>query len=336
MKHPFLGIMPSVPPESTRSMQPDRREAIAVIAATLGSATVGSLATAAEPNDEKAPSPTHALYFVVPKELKSLGPKERAKLGIDGPYKGRWPDEHRFQDKRGYLAWLTADASAALKKMPAIADVSKFTAGDVVVYGEPKKLSNQLTIYLSPNSWGEKTDESTYQSAKSLAKKWSDDFAKEKSLNITADKEGKHIQISIAGGKPNPEVITAIRESGQVHQITWATEVTTLAIGEEGGAKPTTLAIGEEGGPSTRRLGEEGGVTTKALGEEGGPTTEAPREEGGIRPTTLAVGEEGGATTEALGEEGGIAPSVLEKEGGRATTLAIGEEGGAKPRLDIK
>ena len=38
-------------------------------------------------------------------------------------------------------------------------------------------------------------------------------------------------------------------------------QVTTQAIGEEGGPRPTTLAVGEEGGPkpSTRARGEEGG-----------------------------------------------------------------------------
>lgn len=51
-------------------------------------------------------------------------------------------------------------------------------------------------------------------------------------------------------------------------------QVTTLAIGEEGGSLPTTQAIGEEGGPI---------FTTLAEGEEGGPIY-----------TTLAIGEEGG------------------------------------------
>ncbi|MDH3600539.1 MAG: hypothetical protein OEU26_12965 [Candidatus Tectomicrobia bacterium] len=59
------------------------------------------------------------------------------------------------------------------------------------------------------------------------------------------------------------------------------TDVTTLAIGEEGQA--TTLAVGEEGSPP---------VTTLAVGEEGSPPV-----------TTLAVGEEGQATTLAIGEE---------------------------------
>ena len=42
---------------------------------------------------------------------------------------------------------------------------------------------------------------------------------------------------------------------------TASAQITTQAIGEEGGPKPTTLAIGEEGGPkpSTRARGEEGG-----------------------------------------------------------------------------
>lgn len=56
-----------------------------------------------------------------------------------------------------------------------------------------------------------------------------------------------------------------------------------------GQGKMTTLAIGEEGGATTSKaLGEEGGgtVTTLALGEEG--------DGGGTIVTTLALGEEGG------------------------------------------
>ena len=59
----------------------------------------------------------------------------------------------------------------------------------------------------------------------------------------------------------------------------WAT---TQAVGEEGGVCPTTLRTGEEGGViTTLAIGEEGGATTLAIGEEGGATT-------------LAIGEEGG------------------------------------------
>jgi len=64
-------------------------------------------------------------------------------------------------------------------------------------------------------------------------------------------------------------------------------QVTTFAVGEEGGQVPPR--------PSTRAAGEEGGrppgrITTKAIGEEGG----RPRPPGpDPRPTTLAIGEEG-------------------------------------------
>lgn len=50
--------------------------------------------------------------------------------------------------------------------------------------------------------------------------------------------------------------------------------MTTMAIGEEGGSTITTQAIGEEGGPI---------ATTFAVGEEGGPIA-----------TSFAIGEEGG------------------------------------------
>jgi hypothetical protein len=81
--------------------------------------------------------------------------------------------------------------------------------------------------------------------------------------------------------------------------------MTTLAVGEEGGApgggggRATTMAVGEEGGSGG---GGGGGATTMAVGEEGGSGG------GGGRAVTLAIPEDGGS--------------------GRITTLAIGEEGG--------
>ncbi len=93
----------------------------------------------------------------------------------------------------------------------------------------------------------------------------------------------------------------------------------TEAIGEEdaGGGRPdiTTAAIGEEGGGGT--------VTTQAVGEEGG--------DGRPDITTAAIGEEGGgwATTQAVGEEDGGGGTG---RGGRVTTAAIGEEDGGTGR----
>ncbi|WP_094675249.1 hypothetical protein [Hydrocoleum sp. CS-953] len=119
--------------------------------------------------------------------------------------------------------------------------------------------------------------------------------------------------------------------------------VTTLALGEEGGATTEAFDNLESGGnfiATTLAIGEEGGFseaipTTVATEEEGGnspvPTTATLGAEAGITPiplppgvvTTLAVGEEGGdfpeATTLAVGEEGGDFPE--------ATTLAVGEAG---------
>lgn len=300
MKHPFAGIMPNEPSDnsnaSAESSNPDRREALAAIAGAVIVAASPAVSSADEEPTKGAKEPTHALYFVEPTDLKKLMPKRRAELGVHGPFKGRWPEDHRLQDKRGYLAWLTKAQADQVKAADEVKDVFAFNADDVVVYGTPKGLSNQLTIYLSPNSWDAKIPAETFTSANDLAITWTKKFEQDKSLKIKADKEGKSIHITIAGGKPNPDVITAIRESGQVHQITWSTKVTTLAVGEEGG-RPTTLAIGEEGGPTTKRVGEEGGPSTRRLGEEGGPSTDA-------------LGEEGGATTLALGEEGGR-PKVI-------------------------
>lgn len=65
-------------------------------------------------------------------------------------------------------------------------------------------------------------------------------------------------------------------DKAQAEHITGAAprkrpDVTTLAVGEEGGCA-TTLAIGEEGGVATTlAVGEEGPIfTTLAIGEEGG------------------------------------------------------------------
>lgn len=87
-------------------------------------------------------------------------------------------------------------------------------------------------------------------------------------------------------------------------------QITTMAIGEEGGKRPVKPPV-----RSTRAVGEEGGgkITTKALGEEGG------------RPVvTRARGEAGRpiATTMAIGEEGGKRPPVR-----RPVTTARYEEG---------
>ena len=81
-------------------------------------------------------------------------------------------------------------------------------------------------------------------------------------------------------------LIAALAGVGGIAANSVAQDITTQALGEEGGPKATTKAVGEEGGPvrTTKAVGEEGGpvATTLALGEEGG------------KPTTLAVGEEGG------------------------------------------
>jgi hypothetical protein len=121
--------------------------------------------------------------------------------------------------------------------------------------------------------------------------------------------------------EPSPEPSTeALREEGGAAtkarppaEAGGKPPILTNAIGEDGGGKVTTLAVGEEGGASTRAVGEEG-AATKALREAGG----------GPIMTTKAIGEEGGRATEALKEAGGKPMPPV------ATTLAVGEEGAGK------
>ncbi|WP_287278595.1 MULTISPECIES: hypothetical protein [unclassified Okeania] len=170
------------------------------------------------------------------------------------------------------------------------------------------------------------------------------------------------------GNLPVPTTLALGEEGGLTPIGMLPRELTTEAVGEEGGfATPikneiltqpsseegfaTTQAIGEEGGmtpigvppgeATTQAIGEEGGfatpikneILTQPGSEEGFATTQAVGEEGGV--TTLAVGEEGGVTTLAIGEEGGFATPInngtftqVGSEEGGVTTLAIGEEGG--------
>jgi hypothetical protein len=118
-----------------------------------------------------------------------------------------------------------------------------------------------------------------------------------------------------------------------------AQQLTSQAIGEEGGPVATTLAIGEEGGPraTTLALGEEGAgvpaqVSTEPFGEEAGKVVSRMTpglEDGGMAkpPVTEAGKEQGGPSTEAVGEEGAKSTAAVGEEGG-ATSAAIGEEGG--------
>lgn len=138
-------------------------------------------------------------------------------------------------------------------------------------------------------------------------------------------------------------------------------KLTTMALGEEGGAKYTTQAIGEEGGDTLVTLvgGESGDTTetTKTIGEEGGTSvTLAGGESGDISETTKPAGEEGATLITQAGFEGGepgtpkiddetkekiqdfidalknrkLSTQALGEEGGdSATTKAVGEEGGS-------
>lgn len=120
-----------------------------------------------------------------------------------------------------------------------------------------------------------------------------------------------------------------------------AQEISTKAIGEEGGPPvKTTAAIGEEGaGLTTKALREEGAagmVTTEPFGEEAGKVTSRftpGMEDGGAGgPSTERVGEEGGPATAAVGEDGGpVATTLAIGEEGGPSTRALGEEGGRPP-----
>ncbi len=352
MLHPFAGIVPpgqdSTVAQTTTAQPalPSRRVALGVMAGVATAATTGNL-HAAEPAAEQTPQAQrkdgYALYFVEPRELRTFTQPQRAALGVNGPYRGRWPEKHPLQDKRGYLAWLNTAQAAKVKAFAGVADVIPFTVDHVVEYVPRVPAQGVLSVFASPNSWRALPPKGTYSPLSDLVKVW--DAAGNATFSI--DARTKVVKVQFPKGVEQG-VIDTIKRSGQVHAISWNVEMpntqtlleeggaTTKAVGEEGG--PTTLALGEEGGPgpSTRALGEEGGATTKAVGEEGGPkpTTRAVGEEGG--PTTLALGEEGGPvpTTKAVGEEGGPKPSTraLGEEGGpKPTTQALGEEGGPKP-----
>ncbi len=134
--------------------------------------------------------------------------------------------------------------------------------------------------------------------------------------------------------------VAAAQQKVQIQvQVAPPVQITTLAIGEEGG--PMTKAVNEAGGPApalvtTEPFGEEAGkVVSRAVpGLEDGvkpaaPVTEARKEAGGAGGvTTQAVGEEGGVLpTQAINEQGGPTTKALNEEGARATTNAINEEG---------
>jgi hypothetical protein len=110
-------------------------------------------------------------------------------------------------------------------------------------------------------------------------------------------------------------------------------QLTTRALGEEGGNQPTTLALGEEGGNGSGATDGPAPATTEPFGEEAGNVTSrmVPGLEDGGAPKdnlpTEAKGEGGGASTEALGEEGGFTKALRER-GGPVFTGALNEGGG--------
>lgn len=75
-------------------------------------------------------------------------------------------------------------------------------------------------------------------------------------------------------------------------QVGSGLDVTTLALGEEGGEPITTKAVGEEGGATTLALGEEGGHDPHPPHKPWKPVRPCPPESPIY--TTLALGEEGG------------------------------------------
>jgi hypothetical protein len=132
-----------------------------------------------------------------------------------------------------------------------------------------------------------------------------------------------------AGGLAIQQTTTALNEEGKRIPPGLEDQVTTLALGEEGGDRLTTAVKQEEGGTTTQAYAEEGGISTCAKGEEGGGrpiyTTRAAHEEGG-QLTSLAMFEEGGRLpTEALFEEGRRPPVMTQAD--------IPSEGGGPGRL---
>lgn len=113
----------------------------------------------------------------------------------------------------------------------------------------------------------------------------------------------------------------------------------TEAVNEQGAPQVTTLALGEEGG-ATQVKGEEGktaALTTEPFGEEAGKVLSRPApglEDASAAKPTAAKGEDGGATTKALREEaGGLTTQALGEEGG-PMTRAAGEDGGPSVKVE--
>jgi len=309
MLHPFAGVIAAGQTSTAAADQPSttatRRTALGIIAGAAATAAVSSSAGLVRGDEPVSPpridpkaATGYALYLVEPRQLKQFSEAKRQALGVNGPFKGRWPENHPMQDRRGYLAWLSPAQSVKLTATPGIAGVRRITAADVVEHGQRKPGQNVMNVFISPNGWRIRPASNTYLPVAKLVQQW-DAIG---NATFSSHPQTKTIKVHFRKGVEQ-KLIDAIRGSGQVHAISWDT----LAAGDDDDNPITTQALGEEGGPTTKRLGEEGGATTKRLGEEGGPTTLAVGEEGGPKPSTRALGEEGGGkiTTFALGEEGG-------------------------------
>jgi len=360
MRHPFDGIivpqtescdatqssLPKIQAPAVLSERQSRRAMLAALAA--GGAALTGLPTnraAAAEADEKpanASSGGHALYFVVPKDMRRFSPERRKQLNILGSYMSGFRARPALRNERGFQAWLTEEEARRIATAADVKAVHKMGAKDTLIVGQPHAKTKMLSVILAPNGWRKKPSAKTYESTDQLVRSWGDAFKKYKDVAVRSVGSDRFVYVSF-GGKVRDDVLEAIKSHPQVYYASWVNaRATTLAVGEEGG-RVTTQALGEEGdttkrlgeeGGTTKRVGEEGGVTTKALGAEGKrpkPTTPAVGEEGKRPPkvTTKRLGEEGTKTTLALGEEGGKKPP-RKTPPGRATTLALGEEGGKK------
>jgi hypothetical protein len=320
MRHPFDGIIipeseaQQSPSSELRGLEPSRRSALRWLL-SLPTALFGLTSAARSAHGQglvpKQPrpeepllggkevnGPRYDLYFVVPNDVRALSPQRREELNILGKLLRGWPTRNELRHTACYSAWLLPTEAERLRREQDIRAVLPKTEDDVLTSGSPNPGDLRAIVPLAPNGWRTKPPPGTYLSVRQVAKQWSRQFATFRNVRVRPATGQDAIQVSFGNGPVSERVLEAIRSHPQVSLIRWASQPTTLAVGEEGGVRPPV--------PTTRALAEEGGwppqVTTRAIGEEGGRPPQ---------PTTLAVGEEGGQppavgpTTRALGEEGG-------------------------------
>ena len=152
----------------------------------------------------------------------------------------------------------------------------------------------------------------------------------------------------VVAGMSSAAAYQLVSETTASAQTGGKPQITTFAIGEEGGSPQsvpgdspnsqiTTHAVGEESSKPPRTAPQN--VTTHAMGEESirpQTTLSYGLGEEGYRPTTQAVGEESinrpTPTTLAVGEEGQPGRNPVTEKPPYVPTKAVGEESTNRPR----